>query len=809
MMNRSTAQEIERDGLREKLALFKNAVLGGDSETSFEQAFATLAYTYIRDAAPRLLQYMIGFQLVERTEDNTKAVGIFGFKVGKTWLYAPVFFLNGELKGHQLLYLKDQDMFVPLKENWINYVLSKKPHVMGEPEPQQLRELGVLQPDIRQLSRPPQHSKYGSDRAGLPSGWKDWTEDWAPIYGALTTGRGAAALAKFAGLDSEELLKSVVRSHLGVCKTAMDVCESYPVIGRAFERLHGPNFFRDALLDLRKRASEPRQSASGVLDADRPSRLPTHVLGKSTRAAGPPVEIIIKDQLAITENVDLDDDEKEKIVRDGYLVRDYRTGEEVSKTYNTQIEMELTNPDASGLYEVLQKDGDFVKCVIFANPHGHKGREDFALAVRLDPKDWINAHRTTLFAKPNVSTAEDYKDWFDGLSGGDDMSKDGVYCIVSANGEGSCPFRVKEDMGDGRFGVHFMDYADRNRPNYLPAADNSCRDDGISDDCSTGYCDKEMVFLNDREGSCFRSMQGTLYIPEEHKIITLKKPEPPRKDEPTPIDAETSSEDTSFIPGDFADLQLQILQKTARCKIYTDGNEVSINGSTLMSKFAGLFHLIRNWHLREDEARQMLKDAERARLRGEPAFFRVKMARDPYAQTVGIGPGAPMIPDPNLSTDSTYGHLPAQYGEEWLEQVPGLGSDETDPDVYNPLPEATPDPMALQSAQQAGQMGQKEVFDTAMISSLLKSVRQESFVDRYIGDLLKAMDRLGRILFMFYWHNDEFIDRYGKSDAPELEDTLVNAFEVLGDLTHFLKEKDVAPLPGMELSEPEVDEATG
>ena len=43
----------------------------------------------------------------------------------------------------------------------------------------------------------------------------------------------------------------------------------------------------------------------------------------------------------------------------------------------------------------------------------------------------------------------------------------------------------------------------------------------------------------------------------------------------------------------------------------------------------------------------------------------------------------------------------------------------------------------------------------------------------------------------FYWHQEEFEDRYGKSDLPELEDSIRNAFESLGDITLFLKEKTI------------------
>ena len=64
-------------------------------------------------------------------------------------------------------------------------------------------------------------------------------------------------------------------------------------------------------------------------------------------------------------------------------------------------------------------------------------------------------------------------------------------------------------------------------------------------------------------------------------------------------------------------------------------------------------------------------------------------------------------------------------------------------------------------------------------------------VDKYLSDLMKGMDRVGRIMFMFYWHQDDFADRYGKTDLPELEDSLRNTFEALGDLVLFLKQKSI------------------
>jgi hypothetical protein len=212
-----------------------------------------------------------------------------------------------------------------------------------------------------------------------------------------------------------------------------------------------------------------------------------------------------------------------------------------------------------------------------------------------------------------------------------------------------------------------------------------------------------------------------------------------------------------------------------------------------MSKLAGLFHLVSDHGLREKQAKRMLKEAERF----NGARFRIKYA-NPYAAMEG--PGAPAFPDAEYGSMSMMGGggMPTMDGPQvQFQGIPELSSANTDPSTYDPT--QLMDPMAMQSAQQAAQMGQKDVFDTTMISSMLKAVREDSIVDRYLGDLTKALDRLGRILFMFYWHNEEFMNRYGKQDLPELEDTLRNAFEVLGDLVLYLKQKTINAGAGLDL----------
>ena len=64
-------------------------------------------------------------------------------------------------------------------------------------------------------------------------------------------------------------------------------------------------------------------------------------------------------------------------------------------------------------------------------------------------------------------------------------------------------------------------------------------------------------------------------------------------------------------------------------------------------------------------------------------------------------------------------------------------------------------------------------------------------VDSYIPDFMDTIDRLGRILFLFYWKHEDFNQRYGSDDVVQMEDRLSNVFKQLGELTLNLKEKAV------------------
>ena len=111
----------------------------------------------------------------------------------------------------------------------------------------------------------------------------------------------------------------------------------------------------------------------------------------------------------------------------------------------------------------------------------------------------------------------------------------------------------------------------------------------------------------------------------------------------------------------------------------------------------------------------------------------------------------------------------------------------------NTLDPTTPqqDAMAL---QEAANEGQKEVFDVSLLKQLITNVNTSDHIDSIVSQLIRGMDKVARLLFLFYWKGDEFKELYGPQDLPELEGGLRKAFETLGDIILFLKRKSSKPI---------------
>lgn len=761
------------------------------NDVPFENALSDLGFAHLRNKAPMLLDYAVGFQLLDRNEEEQKGAGVFVFKIGSQWLYAPVFFIDGDIRGYELLYLKNQDMFVPLKENWITYLINKRPQSLGEGVERTPSRLGISNPDLTRLADPP--SKFA---AALP----DWVRQGLP-------GLAKAAVSDpFAGWQPQlpELIKA---GGMPFLRTLLKVAEHYPFIARALDEFYTQAEIKQAVEAVR-RALKPRS----VLEDPLPYKVTQPEHKKSVMAEFLPQHPCKTGELSvITYNqdidqpsglVEMDEEQQEKLLRDGVLIKDHRKGDQVSVAYAVDGEKQLTNPTESGLYDVLVRPGQFEKCVVLMHPHSSRKREGFATIFRASAEDgsrnWLNTHPTYIWVGKQY-VGDEWRDWFNAQSDATSFTRSyDQYVILDAKGTGTLPFHVEQELASGEedkgYDVNFATHASKRRSAYsLGTKDRDYWQD--SEGPSSSYGHGERLHLQGRDGTRMRVVNGDLFVPKGCKKVLVKKRKAPswwNDDDMRVMDASSGDGDPPPIePGNAVDLEIGIHKASATLKIWNDGLEVELNSRRMPAK-AAFVSLIRDHGFTEGVARAMLKEAQQAWIGGRRALqYHVKYA-SPFLTEQG--PSAPNFPEPSMGADSFMGSsAPAMFPQSQELAVPGMESNPADREMYDPTTPNSGNEQLLQAVQQASQTGQREIFDTAMVGSLLRVHRDDMLVDRYLGPVMKGMDAIGRLLLSFYWNRDQFEERYGKQDMSELEDSLRTTFDQNGELALFLKQKTIEP----------------
>ena len=736
------------------------SIAGSDDDTSFEQAFSNLAHAYLRERAPELLKYEQGFQLIDRDEDDTKAVGVFGFRIGEAQLLAPVFFLRGKLKGHELLYLKDQDLIVPLKEDWIAQLLNKKPELLGEGIDQQQSRRNLLTPDLNPLVAP--YRKLASS-----------VRDFAPVYAAYSQPESLdKALERFNKVAKELRLETLLKeASLGALDALVRHCESYPETLQWIDEYCGPNVLSNAIKTAKARDNDITRM---------PAQPPSY--GSIYKEAEPTndLKIITFDYTTATDSSDIPDyltyEEQTKLINEGLLIQDGRKAEGYTKAYKLEVEQRLQNPGETGLFEVMLKPGDMDQCLVIIGPTGAEGTYVHSIVVRAQPPhDYTVTTPQNIWTVSEASRAE-YKEWYDKLPDAEKMDLETCYVVLGPRGQGSMPFRVLKDEGDGRYQVYFHKEATGLSTQYTDCNMRHKPWTEYGNIHQLGWMHSEYVCLNGKLGTSFRAAGSELFVPTGFKLLKL------------------TDTDNLLQLGNVVDGELSLMRKTAEMKIINDGLEVSVNNSPMMSKKAGLIHLVRDHGMRENTARELLKMAEAAV--GNGVRVRVKYAESWKQPEVHYNPPWPVY---RTSMGMMTIRNQEQYPQDDTVDIPGLNSRLSDLSGYRVDPVMDRLRKDQQYIAEAAQSGQREVFELGAIGSILKALREDTLVDRYMPNLFKGLDALGRILMSLYAHGDKFADRYGQTDMPELEDNLRNAFEQLGDVILYLKQKDVQLLPQGQL----------
>lgn len=737
----------------------------------FERTFADLAYASMKSRAPMLMEHVIGWQLIDVSEDETRAIGIFGFKIGEQWLYAPVFFMNGELKGKELLYLKGQDIFVPLQENWINYIVNRRPYVLGETEPFTLEQLGYRPPDFTQYSESPETKRamYEPLMDGLQS---EWAKD--------------AVASIFSIMPSDFKLDRFTKSA---------------------DRLHLPDFLDSAGIEAQEVFLQTMRNdekfASAVLQfydigdfRENPRNIFTEkkatVDHKITGTAPEVVVTLPGNNYADGALKDMTDAEKEQLMQGEIVIQDHR--QNTSNVYPADVHKRLFSPTESGCYDILMRDGQFKKLVAIHSPHTiDANSRGNILLLDQNTGDYMLIHATSVYSKKRYYD-DSWREMFEGLSNPTPAVK-GAYIFIGPDGSGTIPFRVREINKDKQGRTYLKVYSRGESQGGHALIGNTYRNyaSSYSQPIGLGTYGDETILIGETKSRKIRSAGNTLFLPDEFKAVKVNDEYDTHK---------------QLDPGTMADLEMAIskLGSMFPLKIYSDGQDIRMSSGSAhfppMSKNAALRDLIIKWGMSEQDARDLIKEAvDAGGMRNGRGLVRAKVLIK-SAQ----GYGAARVPENRVSNEVTAPYYRGNQDDKNMGFDALLGVNAQHPYYSDPKVPIPQDPIPLQpynatadysnpmqAATDAARTGQKEVFDTATVGRLTKMVDIGETVDQYLSDLVNGMDRVGRTLFLFYWHFDKFEDRYGKEDLPELEDSLKNVFKAMGDLILFLKQKSIEP----------------
>lgn len=783
------------------------------SDRDFEVTFADLAHAQLRDKAPALLDYLLGFQVIDQNEDQTHAVGVLGFKIGEQMVFVPSFFLNGELK-QCLIYIKNQDMFVPLQDNWVTYLLNRRPFIMGESEPNRESDLGVIGPDLSRLS----NAQTGGNMSALfgtrQASWNRESKRWAGAWDKLDTEKVAlhvrrgvdAMFAKlgdrYASLDDlPSFLKKTAAygTPLILARTMrrdMDLANRILKFHKMSELLHQPTH-KDKDEKLRRRRSRnyllqrakssPPASKSGAAREFIPARQQSILLDPLKDSAPSRVRVLFGKQAADRALIDAD---RERLLRGEFVIKDAR--EVANVAYRADSGTKLDNPTENGKYDLLLSDGEFKEVFIFIGPRAiGKGYVRVALVVDKSSGNFGYFWPEELFVRPYKATkGDEERKAIDDLSSVDSVQVGKTYVIVTNSGQASTAFKVvnrksgkltellvKPIMNSPGNKPHFttrgyssedatqfgdgptMPYVGDTEKNTGRSRDDN--DDDKSSDSQHPFTQLNHIVITDDKRQ-MRVVSHTMFVSSDSKVISLN--------EGDGLNTWVMNDPSSLI-----DVEANLLKEGAvGLNMLRKGSSYYVENEGPFSRAQVVTALVKKSGLRGDDAIALvdgIRDDKRAR-------FLIK-------NNIGF---TPPFPDPVYGYDE-YSGVPEGYPQEDVLPV-DMGLD-PNPQGYLGKPER-------HQIMNAAETGQKDIFDTSAIASLVRTSDSQDLITQYLSDIILGLDRVNRILFMYYWLNEQFRDRYGQENLVELEDQLKNVSKSLGDLVLFLKQRQVEGSPSFD-----------
>lgn len=745
------------------------------SDTGFEERLTQLVFPQVRSKLPRLLPMMVGFELLDVNEDETEASGIYAFRIGDQMVYVPIFFKDGHVKGLNLLYLENDDLFLPAEDEWVDYIVNRQPFSLGKlvgREELQGNTVSTFDNVAAAFGKTAARTQFGTQ--GM----------------AINLSMGKRHLASAAKCDLGSLLLRFPKSATLAVLNTMQESDDF---GRAVLKFY--DF--DKLAEIadkvvkEKKIKEPSadpESGAGVKYDRKPMALTSdddNGLGGSELSTG----------------------EREDIQLEGVSFRDSRDETDVTKVYKTSAPVEWFGPK-SGIFKILDIKGKQRKAVVFEDII--TVGEGIAKCKVIVTDDGVGGTiaRDSLTATEELSD-EEWSRWFSKLPkiNSASLGTEDKFVLVNSKMQTTPMLRVIGPKSTSPEGITTLfvrqdEYVKRPRrrrdeygyPGRQVAAvpfGGLADDDDIwmeHDEERTPilerYVQKEVDkgerkldevedydYRNGRRITVLGTSDTDDMLPSGNQLMAGTDVRVMKVDDKA--DELMSPCDISLWP------HLKQAAGVKQLRVYTDGNEFEIKcgamSSGMVARPRALIHLVCGHGTNAKAAREILKETLAAH------------ATTPRGGMTFAIKHAASFPELDIQTSSTGDQQGISESEQRTQMDEGAGNPFLTNDIRNTM--------------QAARTGQKSLFDSSVLTSLLRRHDTSSAIDEMLGDVTIGLDRVCRILFLLYAHRDAFEEQFGQEDVPELEDSLENLAKEMGDTLLFLKKKSIETEAG--ITEPE------
>lgn len=719
----------------------------------FESSFFNLAYTKLSDKLKNLLPSLVGFEVINKNDEGTKGLGIFGFRgnEGQT-LFAPVFFVNGSVRGLEMLYSKDNDKFYPLDEDWAELLIGPESTQAGKKTDESKSSIMSDQPgmDTRSMRVPPRLGKY--------------------TYASDIT------FPTFLEL-SQPSTRNVKYSSLDFVKSADNKVKA--IFNTLLEKNSG---FLNTLLRY--------NTIEKIAEALVPKELP--------KADKPGAEYRDSDQVKIVNEggpVDtkaLNEAEKSELATKGFVVIDKRTADKKSKFSPVNLALKFTNPTDSGFYPYLTQCGDIRYALILVRPNQlnlHYVTDD-AIVVDLDSDEKGTAYiidLKKLFVKDQIHVA-DYKDVYKKFENPADVKPTfgDIYVLINEKLKATQPFRItanfKDASGIRRLNVEaYNSYEKPTLDLYGTKPKKTGNLPGSVHDLPDGNyyrqpkkATNQFLVMTKSIGDKFTIKGETTYVPAGFKLLKL--------DFVSSYDEKNNEHYLQGKPGGPDALNVALGERQVYpMTIHNTGSEYFVSVKDVQKRFKdnrmAKISMVTQYGMDYKEACDLIDSVNPSyRVKGYlkvadlGAYPAQPIEETPYADEFGTPTYTGTPTENQAPIDNSYDQDPTRKGLGVKPDIEGIDSE-------------------INKAVQLAQGGQKEIFDSHTIATLSKYVNPSDKVTEYTPKLLDALDKLGRLLFLTNWEVDKFSQMYGRDDMPKFVELLKDVFHNLGDLVIFLKRK--------------------